>query len=545
MLASTAGKTHMLTKLISLNIGKKQLPALVRFNSTLQLPDLTQEQAGRHASSDSVRPIKFYHTKLAKNMLLFTKQKIPSGLNTMSNVFKEMEAKGVSYNLDTWVYKLQFYALRKDNRRMLKTFDTILERYTPSVDVFNIVTKALSNQGNVLEQSTIMEIMKAKGIQPNAFTYYNVIKTLHESRHIEQALDLHDQALQEGIRPNALSYDHLVRLCGEFDELELGWKMLQDADKANLPLRLAPGIALPLLRSAVKNENLEVVNGILEIIQRRNLSLPDDGTALAVLNFAGNIGNTELASSMIDSLGQQGYQYHEQHFAPLIQAFVKQGDIQKAFSVLEIMRSFSIPATKHTAHPILESLDGNVEQIDQAYYILEQMKKEGKEVDTIAFNTVLGACVKARDLHRSISTYQEAAKLGVKPNIDTYNYALDACLLARNRQMGDLILNHMKEANVSPNIATYTKCIMLSCTQSNYEDAFLYLEEMKQYNIIPPRMCYEHLVRKLVRESDPRLKVALEEMETFGLEVTPFLRSYITNKGRPQQQSSNKPSTKS
>jgi pentatricopeptide repeat protein len=284
-----------------------------------------------------------------------------------------------------------------------------------------------------------------------------------------------------------------------------------------------------------------VVNGILEIIQRRNLSLPDDGTALAVLNFAGNIGNTELASSMIDSLGQQGYQYHEQHFAPLIQAFVKQGDIKKAFSVLEIMRSFSIPATKHTANPILESLDGNLEQIDQAYYILEQIKKEGKEVDTIAFNTVLGACVKARDLHRSISTYQEAAKLGVKPNIDTYNYALDACLLARNRQMGDLILTHMKEANVSPNIATYTKCIMLSCTQSNYEDAFLYLEEMKQYNIIPPRMCYEHLVRKLVRESDPRLKVALEEMETFGLEVTPFLRTYIANKGRPQQQQQQQP----
>jgi len=114
--------------------------ALARFNSTLQVPDLTQEQAGQKAS-DTVRPIKFYHTKLAKSMLAYTKQNIPNGLNTMSNIFKEMEAKGVNYNLDTWVYKLQFYALRKDNKRMLKTFDSILERYTPSVDVFNIVTK--------------------------------------------------------------------------------------------------------------------------------------------------------------------------------------------------------------------------------------------------------------------------------------------------------------------------------------------------------------------------------------------------------------------
>lgn len=104
----------------------------------------------------------------------------------------------------------------------------------------------------------MLEIMKKKGVQPNAITYYNLIKTLHESRNIEQALDLHDKALKEGIRPNALSYDHLVRLCGEFDELDLGWKMLKDADKANLPLRLAPGIALPLLRSAAKNANVSL-----------------------------------------------------------------------------------------------------------------------------------------------------------------------------------------------------------------------------------------------------------------------------------------------
>jgi hypothetical protein len=123
------------------------LLALVRFNSTLQVPDLTQEQAGQNATA-TVRPIKFYHTKLAKSMVAYTRQNIPNGLNTMSYIFKEMDAKGVKYNLDTWVYKLQFFALRKDNRMMLKTLDTILERYTLSVDVFNIVTKVSKAKGS-------------------------------------------------------------------------------------------------------------------------------------------------------------------------------------------------------------------------------------------------------------------------------------------------------------------------------------------------------------------------------------------------------------
>ncbi|CAM0136445.1 hypothetical protein VKS41_006738 [Umbelopsis sp. WA50703] len=517
----------------------QHIPSLARFNSTLQESPVESRKNATPFDSGSLES---YHTKLAKQMIQYSKRRNPNGLKNMSNIFQEMEEKSIKFNLDTWVYKLQMLAMKKDVRKLLATFDQILQRYTPSVEIFNVVIKALATEGSITEQVKILSAMREKGVKPDAVSYYNMLRNLHDFSRLEQALDIHETALSEGIRPNALSYDHIIRLCGEVDELDLGWKLLQDADKSNLPLNVTPSIGLPLLRSAAKLEKLDIVQGIWELIQRKNLRLPDDGTAIMVMNLAGKSGNIELASNMIDCLGNQGYQYQEHHFAPLVQAFVRQGDLKGAFSVLEIMRSCSISPTKHTASAIFETIEGDLEKIDQAFYILEQLKQEGKEIDTIAFNVVLGACVRAKDLHRSISTYQEAAKLNVQPNIDTYNYALDACLIARNRQMGDLILTHMKDANVRPNIATFTKRIMLACTQKDYEDAFLYLEEMKQYNIIPPRVCYEHLVKKLVRESDPRVKVALDEMETFGLEITPYLREYIANKGR-RQDGDKKPSS--
>lgn len=108
----------------------------------------------------------------------------------------------------------------------------------------------------MIDQARILDIMEERGVKANAVTYYNILKNTHDYSRLEQALDIHDKALKEGIRPNALSYDHLVRLCGEVDEFQLGWKMLQDADKANLPLDMTPGICLPLLRSAAKNEEV-------------------------------------------------------------------------------------------------------------------------------------------------------------------------------------------------------------------------------------------------------------------------------------------------
>lgn len=121
---------------------------------------------------------------------------------------------------------------------------------------FCLVSQTVSLERTPIDLAEIFDIMEQRHVKPNGLTYFYMIRNMLDCGQLEQALDVHDKALKEGIRPNALSYDQLVRGCGAVDELELGWNMLQDADKANLPLSITSGIAMPLLRSAAKHENV-------------------------------------------------------------------------------------------------------------------------------------------------------------------------------------------------------------------------------------------------------------------------------------------------
>lgn len=234
---------------------------------------------------------------------------------------------------------------------------------------------------------------------------------------------------------------------------------------------------------------------------------------------------------MIQHIGDHGYHFSEPHFAPLLQAFAVKGDLKNAFAILDIMRTYGIEPEKETAFPIYHAIRGDISAIDNAYYALEELRGENKTVDVVALNVIIHACAMAGDLNRAIATYRESATLGVTPDVDTYNAVLEACIIAKKRDLGDVVVKEMKAAGISPNVATYAKMIALSCTQTVYDDAFKFLEEMKGYGIVPPEGTYIGLIKRLAKERDPRVHVALEEMELFGYKVEEGLREYVSTGG--------------
>lgn len=252
---------------------------------------------------------------------------------------------------------------------------------------------------------------------------------------------------------------------------------------------------------------------------------PDEGTCLSMLRLAGKNADPKLATDIIRQLSTSGYPYKEPYFTPLLEAFVAKKDIKSAFNVLDIMRVSGVQPNVRSTLSIKRYLGTDLDRIDNAYYILEDLRRDGKTVDVAAFNVVIDACATANDLKRTVATYREAKNLGVTPDVETYNAVLGACIVDAVKGMGTVILDEMKEAGVAPNAETYSRMVALCCTQRNYEDAFNYLEEMKGYGIVPPASCYETLVKKLASENDPRFHIALEEMEGLGYKVTGRLRA--------------------
>ncbi|ORZ16279.1 hypothetical protein BCR42DRAFT_374761 [Absidia repens] len=394
-----------------------------------------------------------------------------------------------------------------------------------TVGHYNHLLKILANSRNTSTLIKVVHFMEQQQVPLSVMAYQNIFRAISQQDDLDLMMEYLDKMKKQGLEPTLFCYSDIVSHCLRRNEPAIAFRMMKEAEAADLPLRRDPRLLMDVLRVSALNDQLEETRYSWNKAVNEFELRPDEGCCLHVLGVAARLGDSKLATHVIQQLSNSGYSYKEHYFVPLMEAFVVENDLKSAFDVLDIMRMSDVVPTVRSTISISDKLSSSIEAIDKAYYVLEDMKKDGKKVDVAAFNIVVSACGMARDIGRTVATFREASNLGVVPDIDTYNAVLDACIRTETTGMGQIVYDELKKANVAPNMDTFTKMIMLICKQSNYEDAFVYLEEMKHQGMTPPRYCYIVLATKLALEKDTRFHLALEEMETYGSRPSAHLKS--------------------
>ena len=244
--------------------------------------------------------------------------------------------------------------------------------------------------------------------------------------------------------------------------------------------------------------------------------VPNEGVCMSVLNAAARHGVPDLATDVLRVLKTSGIVWEEYHFAALIEAFCRNNQLKEALITLHIMRMNEILPLPGTSAPILDCVKVDIESLDSAWTIIDEIHEAKSGVDIDALKVIIQASVLLGDLQRAVGVYKSFSDYDLEPDVTIFNLLLDGCITAQHRQLGDLLLADMKEMRVQPNQETYEKIIRLCLTQEIYEDAFFYLEEMKAGGFVPLQSVYEALVLKCLSMDDSRVNIALEEMRECG-----------------------------
>ena len=256
--------------------------------------------------------------------------------------------------------------------------------------------------------------------------------------------------------------------------------------------------------------------------------LPDEGTCIDVLHTAGRHGLPELASDVMRVLKLIDAPWQEHHYAALIEAQCRAGQIKEAFLTLNAMRSEDIKPVSGTTSAIFDAISKDADILASTWSLIDVIVKEDKQpVDIAGLNVIIQAAVALGELQRAVGTYKMFVDYDVKPTVETFNLLFSGCVTASHRELGDRLLADMKEAKVKPDARTYEHVILLCLTQPKYEDAFFYLEEMKAGRYRPTEKVYETLIRKCLSVADMRYRLALEEMMRCGYRVSNELRRDI------------------
>ncbi|ORE08709.1 hypothetical protein BCV72DRAFT_303517 [Rhizopus microsporus var. microsporus] len=471
-----------------------------------------------------------FNNKLAK-LVRMRKGNARNVLSKVLEITNEIKAQNLSYDLNTYNALLAAYARAHDKSKIDKTINQMeKEGIKPTTDSYNLILEAYANHRDVEVQLDWKKEMEQKGIEFNNISYYHLLRG---QRNYRLALETFNEMKQRGLTPTLSSYTLLIQNCPT-EQSKKAFELLKEVEESGMPIASEPSLYFHMMRLAASTYELDVTSYCWKKAVNELSLRPDEGTCIGVLNVAARKGDTSLATDVIRQLSKNGYPYKEHYFTPLMEAFVVKDDLKSAFNVLDIMRISGVPPTMKSVYNLRKRLSTSTAMIDKAYFTLEEMKKEKKPIDIVAFNVVVAACADAGDVVRTIGTYREAAKLGITPDIDTYNAILDVCINGRVEDMDNVVITEMKNANVTPNVDTYVKMIEICSRRKDFEQAFQYLEQMKDYNTLPPERCYFTLAYNLSNRNDPRYHLVLEEMETLGYDATKVKR-FMTKDSEERQ----------
>ncbi|KAF9930505.1 hypothetical protein FBU30_000399 [Linnemannia zychae] len=485
-------------------------------------------------------PLNKYNNKLIQIL------KDPASFLPVFDKCQEILDANLKPDLTTYTALLEAYERNNDLESIMNTLEEMeLVGIPPSIASFNIALRAAGTNGDTVMKEKIKALIQKAGLELNIHSYEIIIQGLCDNSELEHALDIlgdmtvsvneDGQPDENGqptinIRPSLQCFLSIIQTAQALHETETAYLVLKMAE-VQAGLSLIPAVIYTDLMSyAADDYVLPAVEHCWKKGVKEMGACPDEGSCMLILNCAAHEKAPQLAAEVIQYMGENGMDFQEYHFAPLLQAFSLAGKFKSAFNVLSIMRTSGMKPTILTATSLLKVLDEQ-SNIDEAFSCMKEMHQEGKAIDVVAFNILVEACGRAKKLTQAMYIFNSAASLGIQPDTDTYNALLTGCITDRNMNEGRNVILMMQSAGVDPNVDTYQSLITLCLTQINYEDAFMYLEEMKSHDVIPSESIYTSLVRKLARENDPRIKYAIEEMESFGYVIGPNLREYIETGG--------------
>ncbi|KAH9485324.1 Mitochondrial group I intron splicing factor CCM1 [Psilocybe cubensis] len=359
------------------------------------------------------------------------------------------------------------------------------------------------------------DLLNQLGIQLTPPVYTSIIETYAAESNVEMMLRVFFAMKERGLIPELAAAQTLVSTLATTGHSRLAIEVANYFEEASTR-QLEPKVWLECLTSSVDKL---YEDGVLtcwpRVVDELNV-LPPEGVCVGALNTAARAGLPELATDVLRVLKLAEIEWQEYHFAALIEAFCRNNQLKEALITLSIMRQNDIEPLESTTSFIYDIVKQDVDSLDLAWGLVDEIKESGSGLDIEALKVVLKAAVFLGDLQRAVGIYKAIPNYNLTPDLAIFNLLFQGCITAQHRQLGDLLLADMKAAKIEPNKETFEKLIYLALTQETYEDAFFYLEEMKAAKHLPPRKIYIALGDKCTEAQDPRADMVWQELRECG-----------------------------
>merc|ERR1719311_1932474 len=177
-----------------------------------------------------------------------------------------------------------------------------------------------------------------------------------------------------------------------------------------------------------------------------------------MINACAGCGNMDRVSQLLEDMKESKVEPDIITYSTIVKGYCLAGDVDRAFEVLEEMKSSSKFAPDEILYNSL--LDGCAKQhrVEEAVRLLDDMKQSGVAPSNFTLSILVKLMGRARRLNEAFALIEELCALhGFRPNIQVYTCLIQACI--HNRQMDKALQLHdtmIEEAGCQPDQKLYS-----------------------------------------------------------------------------------------
>ena len=404
--------------------------------------------------------------------------------------------------------------------------------------IFNLILNGCSKKGDFGNLYRVYEEMLNNGIKPTNITMNTIIDAFIRNNEIEKAWKIFGEMYKNQINPDNFTLSTLfrgIKTMDHYDYLIKGINLVKQR-KDKIDIILINVLLDACIKLKDSKDFLELFDSLIngkfsnnddttdekkdndqnKIIVKNNIIKPD------LITFNTYIkGCTQLKLyDKLDYVFEHIIDHNDVNITPndvtfnsLIDAYVRQNNMNKVFKLISTMQKYHIKPDNFTYTTIIKGLNKdsfssnnninssdknnnykNKNELDLAFQLFEKVKQISKP-DEILYNCIMDACLRFNKVDKMLELYKEMIDSNITPSSVTCGIVIKGYGMKGDVNSALKVYDHMKMNKIQISNVTYG-CLINVCAKNNkLSKAFELYESLTKEGVEMNTILYSTLIK--------------------------------------------------
>ncbi|KAL0417466.1 UNVERIFIED_CONTAM: Pentatricopeptide repeat-containing protein, chloroplastic [Sesamum radiatum] len=267
--------------------------------------------------------------------------------------------------------------------------------------------------------------------------------------------------------------------------------------------KLLPRTVLEALHERITALRWESALKVFDLLREQLWYRPNSGLYIKLIVMLGKCKQPEKAHTLFQAMIDEGCVVDCEAYTALMSAYSRSGLFDKAFYILEKMKTISDCQPDVYTYSILIKSCLQVNDFSKVHSLLSDMEIQGIKPNTITYNTLLDAYGKAKKFIEMESLLvQMLRQRECQPDVWTMNSSLRAFGGSGQIEMMEKCYEKFQRAGIEPNIKTFNVLLDSYGKTGNYEKMSSVMQYMQKYHFSWTLVTYNIVIDAFGRAGD-------------------------------------------